>query len=65
MLKDTRARNLAGFLQHEFSRVSKKVAEDICAAAELKPTASVSRIGHADLVKLMEGIAKTKILKIR
>jgi DNA topoisomerase-6 subunit B len=62
MMKDTRARNLAGFLQHEFSRVSKKVAEDICAAAGLKAGASVSRMGHPELVKLMEGIAQTKIM---
>lgn len=62
MLKDTRARNLAGFLHHEFSRVSKKVAEEICAAAGLRPGASVSRLGHADLEKLMEGIAQTKIM---
>ena len=62
MLKDTRARNLAGFLQHEFSRVSKRVADDICANADLKPGASVSRLGHADLEKLMEGLGKTKIM---
>jgi len=62
MLKDTRARNLAGFLQLEFSRVSKRIAEEICTQAGLSPFASVSRISHADVEKLLEGIARTKIM---
>ena len=62
LLKDTRARNLAGFLQHEFSRVSQRVAEEICANAGLSPNALVSRVSHADIEKLLEGIAKTKIM---
>jgi len=62
MLKDTRARNLVGFLQHEFSRVSKRIAEEICAHANLSPNAYVSRTSHADIEKLLEGIAKTKIM---
>jgi DNA topoisomerase-6 subunit B len=62
LLKDTRARNLAGFLQHEFSRVSQRVAEEICANAGLSPSALVSRVSHADIEKLLEGIAKTKIM---
>jgi DNA topoisomerase-6 subunit B len=62
MLKDTRARNLVGFLQHEFSRVSKRIAEEVCAHAGLSPSAYVSRISHADIEKLLEGIAKTKIM---
>jgi len=62
LLRDTRARNLAGFLQHEFSRVSQRVAEEICANAGLSPNALVSRVSHADIEKLLEGIAKTKIM---
>ena len=62
LLRDTRARNLAGFLQHEFSRVSQRVAEEICANAGLSPSALVSRVSHADIEKLLEGIAKTKIM---
>jgi DNA topoisomerase-6 subunit B len=62
MLKDTKARNLAGFLQHEFSRVSSRVAEEICVNAGLSPAALVSRISHAELEKLLEGIATTKIM---
>jgi DNA topoisomerase-6 subunit B len=62
MLKESRARNLAGFLQHEFSRVSNRIAEEICAHAGLSSTMFVSRMSHADIEKLLEGIAKTKIM---
>ena len=62
MLKESRARNLTGFLQHEFSRVSNRIAEEICAHADLSPTMFVSRMSHADIEKLLEGIAKTKIM---
>jgi len=62
MLKDTKARNLTAFLQHEFSRVSGRVAEEICANAGLSPTALVSRVSHAELEKLLDGIAKTRIM---
>jgi DNA topoisomerase-6 subunit B len=62
MLKDTRARNLVGFLQHEFSRVSKRIAEEICTIAGLSPNAYVSRVSHADIEKLIEAIAQTKIM---
>ena len=62
MLKDTKARTLAAFLQHEFSRVSSRVAEEICANAGLSPNMYVSRMNHAELEKLLEGIAKTKIM---
>jgi DNA topoisomerase-6 subunit B len=62
MLKDTKARNLTGFLQSEFSRVSQRVAEEICANAHLAPSLSSSRAGHQEVEKLMQGIAKTKIM---
>ncbi len=62
MLKSTKARNLAGFLQTEFSRVSAKVAEEICANAELRPASSPARIGRGDVEHLMKGINATKIM---
>lgn len=62
MLKDARGRNLAGFLQHEFSRVSKRVAEEICERAELSPRSYTSRISREQVEKLMEGISQTKIM---
>ncbi len=62
MLKDTKARSVSGFLQHEFSRVSLKVAEEICKNAKLSPNAYASRIGRHDVESLLQGIAKTKIM---
>ena len=62
MLKDTKARSVSGFLQHEFSRVSSRVAEEICSNAGISPNAYASRIGRHDVEKLMQGIAGTKIM---
>jgi DNA topoisomerase-6 subunit B len=62
MLKDTKARSVSGFLLHEFSRVSSRVAEEICSNAGISPNAYASRIGRHDVEKLMQGIAGTKIM---
>ena len=62
MLRDTKARTLAGFLQSEFSRVSSRVAEEICRHAGLRPEGSPHRLSRDDVEKLMAGIAKTKIM---
>jgi len=62
MLKDSTARHLSVFLNQEFSRVSPRVAEQICEAAELSPRAYTTRISRNQVEALMEGIAKTKIM---
>lgn len=62
MLKNTKARNLSGFLQTEFSRVSHKVAVEICENAHLSDRGYPSRIGRGEVEHLMEGISKTKIM---
>lgn len=62
MIRENHSRTLSVFLQNEFSRVSKRVAEEICANAELDPGLQLSHIGHAELERLIEGIAKTKIM---
>jgi DNA topoisomerase VI subunit B len=62
MLKEARGRNLAGFLQQEFSRVSARVAEQICEKAGLSPRAYTSRINRDQVENLLEGIEKTKIM---
>jgi DNA topoisomerase-6 subunit B len=62
MLKETRARNVRGFLTGEFSRVSGKVAEEILAAAGLKPETSPARV-HRDAAEVLyRAIQKTKIM---
>ena len=62
MLKDSKARSISGFLQSEFSRVSQRVAEEICTNAEISSKAYTSRIGRHDVEKLMLGITSTKIM---
>jgi DNA topoisomerase-6 subunit B len=62
MLKSTKSRNVSGFLQSEFSRVSAKVAEEICENAGVSPKAYASRIGRHEVEKLMKGIRQTKIM---
>jgi DNA topoisomerase-6 subunit B len=62
MLKETRARNVRGFLTAEFSRVSGKVADEILAAASLKPETSPARV-HRDAAEVLyRAIQKTKIM---
>ena len=62
MLDHTRARNLSGFMQTEFSRVGAKVAEEIIANAMLRPTARPKGLGRDKAEQLMKGIAATKIM---
>ncbi len=62
MLRDTRARNISGFLQNEFSRVTQRVAEEICANAGIGANTRTSRIGRTEVEKLMQGITATKIM---
>ncbi|MFH1532209.1 MAG: DNA topoisomerase VI subunit B [Pseudomonadota bacterium] len=62
MLKDSNARYLSAFLTQEFSRVSERIAGQICEAADLSPRAYTTRISRDQVEALMEGISKTKIM---
>ena len=62
MLKDTKVRTVSSFLQSEFSRVTQRVAEEICANAGIGMNARASRMGRLEVEKLMQGIADTKIM---
>ena len=62
MLKNAKARSVSGFLQSEFSRVSQRVADEICSNAGISSKAYTSRIGRHDVEKLMQGILSTKIM---
>jgi len=62
MLKSTKTRTVSSFLQSEFSRVSKRVAEEICRNAGISSKAYPSRIGRHDVEKLIQGISSTKIM---
>jgi DNA topoisomerase-6 subunit B len=61
MLKDTRSRSLAGFLQEEFSRVGRKAALDICKLAKLSEKAYPTRIAREEAASLHAAIQQTKI----
>jgi DNA topoisomerase-6 subunit B len=62
MLKETKARNVAGFLQHEFSRVSARIAAEIVTAAKLPASASPARIHRDAAEELYQAIQRVKIM---
>ncbi|MFH1455371.1 MAG: DNA topoisomerase VI subunit B [archaeon] len=62
MLKETTAKTLLSFLQTEFSRVSSKVAKEICEKASLYPNARPTRIARQEADILYKSIQETKIM---
>jgi DNA topoisomerase-6 subunit B len=62
MLRDTRGRSLKGALQTDFSRVSAKVAEEICAEAGLDPESRPRSLKLAQVEALFRAIPKVKIM---
>ena len=62
MLKDSSGRSLKGFLSSDFSRVSPKVATEICKVAELNPDAKPRAIANNEVDKLYRAIQKVKIM---
>ncbi|MBN1807768.1 MAG: DNA topoisomerase VI subunit B [Planctomycetes bacterium] len=63
MLKDTKSRTLAGFLKEEFSRVSPKVAREICDGARLYVNARPKRIAHREVEALYKSVNDTRIMR--
>ncbi|MBI5209377.1 MAG: DNA topoisomerase VI subunit B [Elusimicrobia bacterium] len=62
MLHDTKSHWLSGFLAGDFSRVSPRVAEEICAKAELSLKMRPRDIVGHDAEKLYKAIQATKIM---
>ena len=62
MLKETKARNLQAFLKQEFSRVSPRIAKEICQKAGLFENSRPSRIATQEVDKLYKAINETKIM---
>jgi DNA topoisomerase VI subunit B len=62
MMKETPAKQLSAALQRDFSRVSSRVALDICAAANLKPNAKPSAIAVNEAERLFNAINQIKIM---
>ncbi|MCG3178727.1 MAG: Type 2 DNA topoisomerase 6 subunit B [Phycisphaerae bacterium] len=62
MLKETKHKHLGGFLQKEFSRVSLKVAQEICAKAGLTTLTWCSQVVRDQADRLHAAIQGTKIM---
>lgn len=62
MLKDSKHRTLAAFLCNDFSRVSARVAQEICKKAKLSARASATRIAHKEAENLYRAINQTRIM---
>src|SRR5881397_736416 len=62
MLQDTKSHWLSGFLAGDFSRVSPRLAEDICKAAGLSPRARPRDVHGQAAETLYKAIQSTKIM---
>jgi DNA topoisomerase VI subunit B len=62
MIKATKERSLAKFLQNDFNRISERVAKEICSAAALPETTRPSNLSLESSKQLLDGIGKVKIM---
>lgn len=61
MLKDTKQRNISGFLRKEFCKVGPKACTTIIETAGFSPKKSTRHMEQADVKNLMDAINSTKI----
>ncbi len=62
MMKSTDSTKLSAFLAADFSRVSSRVAKEICERAGLDPAARVKSLEHKSAEALYKAIADTKLM---
>lgn len=62
MIKTSEVRKLKSFLCSEFSRVSSKVATEICQKAEVSETMPLGKITDADIEKVFKALSTVKIM---
>ncbi len=62
MIKATKERSLAKFLQNDFNRISERVAKEICSAAALPETTRPANLSLESSKQLLDGIGKVKIM---
>ena len=62
MARDSSSKQLFAFLKNEFSRVSSRVAQQICEKAKLRGTLRLSRITLKQAEALYAAISETKIM---
>jgi DNA topoisomerase VI subunit B len=63
MMKETKARSIKSALITDFSRVSPRVAKDICFKADIQETASPRKIAQKDIESLYNAIQETKLMR--
>ncbi len=63
MMKVTHARNIKGFLEHEFSRMSAKTSLEVLSSARIPPSASPKRITREQADELIRSFGAAKIMK--
>jgi DNA topoisomerase-6 subunit B len=62
MFRDTTSRNLRGCLQADFSRVSGRIADEICQRAGVAPTRRPHDVTREEAEKIHQAIQATKIM---
>ena len=62
MFRDTKARNLRSCLQGDFSRVSARIADEICEKARVATSRRPGEIGREEAEALQKAIQATKIM---
>ena len=62
MFKTTQNRQLGAFLENEFSRVSKKASDEICALAGLNRQTWVARVAREEAAALHAALGKVKLM---
>ena len=63
MLKVAHGRNIKGFLEHEFSRMSSRTSLEVLAAAKIPPSASLKKITREQGDELVRAFSAAKIMK--
>jgi DNA topoisomerase VI subunit B len=62
MLQDSPARTLAAALKQDFSRVSDKVAAEVCRVAQLRPNARPRGLSPAEVERLHRALCSVKLM---
>jgi len=62
MLRQTDHKHLGAFLQNEFSRISPKVAKEICEHADLTPRTWVKQVQAAEAEAVYRAIQKVRVM---
>ncbi|RLC66075.1 MAG: DNA topoisomerase VI subunit B, partial [Chloroflexi bacterium] len=62
MAKATKAKRMSSFLTQDFSRISSRVAKEICEKAEIEPTMRPTRLKLDSAKRMIEAIKQVKIM---